>query len=478
MPTDVPPAVQETFERLKDAREEYIELKEIDGRYYVYAATSEWDSDANQPKKRTTYLGAISLEGEFTPKQVSESVDETEREIFEFGNGALAEHFLADLEATLDTYTQHAEELLAMAVIRAIDPQPLRLHQSRWGQLALSRDSDARLSPKYLSTVLKETGQSVGWWHEIFAELVDEDDLLLYDLTTIFSQSEQISLAEKGYNVGGEYRNQIGVVLAFSKATDLPAGVEVYWGSLKDISTIGDFLDRFQSRDLGFILDRGFWSEPLLEEFQEEGISYIAPLRKNSHLFDTRWVDWHGPFDYRGRAILWGRRQSEHGPIYFFQDPELEGEQKGALLRKVEQGRLDRETYEEKQERAGIVGLVSDLDRDGPEIFDLYKGRQDVEVAFDAMKNHLEADTTYLQDNDAVRGYYFVTFLALRVYFKILKRLRERDLTGKVSVNEVLYELSKVQLIVESEEDREYFAKIPKQARETAALFPEALPMG
>ena len=267
-------------------------------------------------------------------------------------------------------------------------------------------------------------------------------------------------------------------MLAFSKATDLPAGVEVYWGSLKDISTIGDYLDRFQSRDLGFILDRGFWSEPLLEEFQEEGISYIAPLRKNSHLFDTRWVDWHGPFDYRGRAILWGRRQSEHGPIYFFQDPELEGEQKGALLRKVEQGRLDRETYEEKQERAGIVGLVSDLDRDGPEIFDLYKGRQDVEVAFDAMKNHLDADTTYLQDNDAVRGYYFVTFLALRVYFKILKRLRERDLTGKVSVNEVLYELSKVQLIVESEEDREYFAKIPKQARETAALFPEALPMG
>ncbi|MFB6153553.1 MAG: hypothetical protein ABEJ27_04800 [Halodesulfurarchaeum sp.] len=122
MPTDIPSAVQGTFERLKDARSEYIELKEIDGRYYVYAATSEWDSDAKRPKKQTTYLGAISLEGEFTPKQLSESVDETEREIFEYGNGALAEHFLADLEDTLETYTRHAEELLAMAIIRAIDP--------------------------------------------------------------------------------------------------------------------------------------------------------------------------------------------------------------------------------------------------------------------------------------------------------------------------------------------------------------------
>jgi bisphosphoglycerate-independent phosphoglycerate mutase (AlkP superfamily) len=45
MPADVPPAVQQTFEPLKDAREEYIEHKEIDGRYYVYAATGEWDSE-------------------------------------------------------------------------------------------------------------------------------------------------------------------------------------------------------------------------------------------------------------------------------------------------------------------------------------------------------------------------------------------------------------------------------------------------
>ena len=240
-------------------------------------------------------------------------MDETEREIFEFGNGALAEHFVADVAASLEMYTRHAEELLAMAIIRAIDPQPLRLQSSRWEQLALSREWSAHLSPNHLSTILKETGRSVGWWHEVFESLVEEGNLLLYDPTTVFSRSQQINLAEKGYNPHGEYLNQIGVVLAFSKATDLPAGIEVYWGSLKDISTIDDFLDRFRSRELGFILDRGFWSEPLLEEFQSEGISYIAPLRKNSHLFDTRWVEWRDPFSYRGRAIMWGRRTFEHG---------------------------------------------------------------------------------------------------------------------------------------------------------------------
>lgn len=477
MPADVPPAVQQTFDRLQETRPEYLELKEINDRYYVYIATSEWDSETKQPKKQTTYLGAISLEGKFTPKQRSQSVETTDREIFEYGNGKLAAQLLEEVSDLLAEYTPHANELLAMAIIRALDPQPLRLHETRWEKLALSREIPARLSPKHLAEVLRETGQAVGWWHQLFEALIDADDLLLYDLTTVFSHSQQISLAEKGYNAQQKYLDQIGVVLAFSQTQELPAGVEVYWGSMKDISTIDDFLARLPAREMGFILDRGFWSEQLLTEFREEGINYVAPLRKDSRLFDTRWVRWRDPFVYRERAIRWGRRHTEYGTLYFFEDPELRGEQEAALLRKVEEGRLDQEAYEAKKERAGVIGLISDLDREGPTIYDHYKGRQDVEIAFDAMKNTLDADTTYLQDNDAVRGYFFVTFLALRIYFGILRRLRERNLTSTLSVKEVLFELSKIQLIVDSE-DEEAFAKVPKQAREVAALFPEASPMG
>jgi transposase len=111
------------------------------------------------------------------------------------------------------------------------------------------------------------------------------------------------------------------------------------------------------------------------------------------------------------------------------------------------------------------------------EIFDLYKGREDVELEFDAMKNELESDKTYLRSDDAVRGYFFVTFLALRVYFKILQRLREQGLTTRVAVDEVLFELLKVMKIVERS-GREYFAQMPKRARQMCSLFPEALPMG
>ena len=97
---------------------------------------------------------------------------------------------------------------------------------------------------------------------------------------------------------------------------------------------------------------------------------------------------------------------------------------------------------------AGVFGIVSDLDVEPRVVFEQYKEREEIEQAFDFMKNDLEADRTYLGSDDAVRGYFVVVFLAMRLYFKILKRLHERGLAGKVSVREVLL-LSKMRMIVE-----------------------------
>ncbi|RZN42176.1 MAG: hypothetical protein EFT35_01995, partial [Methanophagales archaeon ANME-1-THS] len=93
--------------------------------------------------------------------------------------------------------------------------------------------------------------------------------------------------------------------------------------------------------------------------------------------------------------------------------------------------------FEAKRRHAGVICILSDLDKEGIELFDLHKGLEDVELAFNAMKNELESDKTHLRSDEAVRGYFFITFLALRVYFKILQRLREKGLTTRIAVDEV-----------------------------------------
>ena len=109
---------------------------------------------------------------------------------------------------------------------------------------------------------------------------------------------------------------------------------------------------------------------------------------------------WKEPFLYRDRPIRWGTKKTGHGTLYAFEDPLLKGEEEEALLRKVEANILTMVEFEQVRRLAGVICLISDMDKEGIEMFDLYKGREDVEQAFDAMKNELESDKTYLRSEE------------------------------------------------------------------------------
>jgi transposase len=91
------------------------------------------------------------------------------------------------------------------------------------------------------------------------------------------------------------------------------------------------------------------------------------------------------------------------------------------------------------ERQLGRISILSNLDLGGEKVYGFYKEREMVEVAFDAMKNELEHDKCYLGDSDAVRGYFFVSFLCLYLYFRVLERLRVAGLVGEVSVEELLF---------------------------------------
>lgn len=474
---DLPVPVQKVLDEQSEIKGAYLQLKVINGSYCLYRSTSQWDKDKKKSKKITEYLGVISPAGVFIPKRSRKRMYETSREIYEYGSCALAYSFLLDAEKKLKTLTPYHIELIAISIVKAIDPKPIRLIASRWDKFYLSRSMKARLSPKTVSAVLTEIGRSATTWRELFYGLTSENDFLLYDLTAVFTYSEQLILAERMYNAHHKHVDRMGIVLAFSTSDTLPVGLEVYCGSIKDISTIYDFKARYPASSIGFVFDRGFSSYKLLRELADDDIHYIVPLKKDSKYIDLRWLRWKTSFTYRKRVIRWARRPCDLGYVYFFEDPKIRGEEESSLLKKVEKGKISMKEFEKQRETAGVIGIISDILDDGKEIFDQFKGREDVELAFDAMKNHLASDKTYLRTYESVRGYFLITFLALRVYFKVLRRLREKELKKKISVEEVFMELSKVFKLIEKG-GREHFIKVPKRARKIVDLFPEVLPMG
>ena len=72
--------------------------------------------------------------------------------------------------------------------------------------------------------------------------------------------------------------------MAFSVKSWVPVAVDVFYGSVKDIKSLGYFIDRFHDRDMGFIMDRGLFSESIIKDMRRMKMHYIVPLRRNSTL--------------------------------------------------------------------------------------------------------------------------------------------------------------------------------------------------
>jgi transposase len=95
--------------------------------------------------------------------------------------------------------------------------------------------------------------------------------------------------------------------------------------------------------------------------------------------------------------------------------------------------------FEEQNDHLCVFAIMSDLDHDPSGIYWQYKSREEVEQALDTMKGDLQSDKTYLRDSEKVKEFFLIVFLALRIRFKILKVLKDHNLLGKMSVNEIIF---------------------------------------
>ena len=99
-------------------------------------------------------------------------------------------------------------------------------------------------------------------------------------------------------------------------------------------------------------------------------------------------------------------------------------------------------------------------------IYELYKSREGVEKHFETFKSELGADKLYLRDADSVFGHFFVAFLSLYLYCRLIQRLKKAELNRKYSPKDVLLKLSKVSMI--NYETRSVMTEVPKQVRNLA----------
>jgi transposase len=256
--------------------------------------------------------------------------------------------------------------------------------------------------------------------------------VIFLDLSSIFSESVNLRLAEKG----------ITRITLISSRSTLPAfhrwssDAAVMPGSVGDVKYFSSVVEEFNLESYTIVTDREFLS---MDNMKEMSISFVQPLRRNSKLIDYS-MSMNRKFIYHFRSIRWGKKEVDDGTyLYLFEDMKLRGEEHSNLIEMAVTGM----GVDIDKNMLGKISVLSSMSEDGGKIYRLYKQREEIEQAFDVMKDELENDKSYLSDDYALRGY-FISFVSLCLYYAALNPLRKNGLVGDISVNELLFELSRV----------------------------------
>jgi IS4 transposase len=104
--------------------------------------------------------------------------------------------------------------------------------------------------------------------------------------------------------------------------------------------------------------------------------------------------------------------------------------------------------FHERIHMLGTFSIITNLKEKQPQdIYKLYKARMEVETAFDAFKNTLEADRSYMHNDQSFEGWMFINYLALLAYWRMLKVLIEKELLTKFSITDLIMYLSYIRKV-------------------------------
>jgi transposase len=440
-----------------------LEVKYLNSNYYVYRSTSYRDKNLRKARKKSTYIGRLDRERGLIQSSQKYRSNVYPKSMKTYGDAMLLNIALKDFIPLLKENFDFWEDIYALALVRIYGYVPLKRARLRWQKLHNSFNINPNLEPKHLSEIHKIIGSDKISQNNIFRSLLTASENFAYDISAIITRSS-INISDIGYNKEMSYALQIELILISSTETKLPALVRIVPESIRDVETLRTSVEDIGIEKITFIMDRGIFSEDNVRELVRKKISFVVPTKRNSFIYGKIKETMNEHFFYRERLIKCSKKRWSLFFLYLYEDNELKKEEEEAIYKEYDENIIDYAEFRERLDKAGRILIISNLNKDCKEIFEMYKSRDVVEKHFDIAKNMLKADILYLRDDYSIFGHIFVSFLSLYGYCKIENMLRERSLLDKISPMDVLERFSTVYII--GDENRKIITKVSKKARE------------
>lgn len=327
---------------------------------------------------------------------------------------------------------------------------------------------------------------------------------LSYDSTNKNCQAGDIDLLEYGNAKTDASLPIFNYSVACDSANREPLFYELYPGSLNDISQLTCMIDKahgYGYRNIGFILDRGYFSKANLEYMEKNGYSFLIMVKGMKDFIREIVIENQGSFEnsrgkYIDRYDLYGttvRRLLYEGDakkrnIHIYYSDGAYGEkqeikQKIRRLKKYLDGCVGKEcttfgpeimkyfylnfekdgktlklaeentsAVEKELSLSGYFAIVSSENMTAREAIELYKSRDASEKLFRSDKSYLGNKSMRVYSDEALSSKVFIQFIALILRSKIYIALKEKSekmlkRPNYLTVPAALKELEKIVMI-------------------------------
>lgn len=328
-----------------------------------------------------------------------------------------------------------------------------------------------------------------------------------YDSTNKHCQAGDVEIAEYGHEKERQKKPIFNYSIAYDKNNRLPLFYEAYPGSINDTSQLQNMLEKAKSygyRNAGFILDRGYFSEPNIRFMDRNGFDFIIMVKgcktlvnelvlRNKGNFEDEWENSIPYYDVNGITVedyLFPADEKKRYFHIYYSDfrkareranlQRMIREQKAALENlKGTEDKIDsrsipyfdliyhkdkdgKERLQFVRERKDVISrdirlcgyfcIISSGKMTAAQALDLYKSRDASEKLFRGDKSYLGGRSIRTCHDEPTYSKIFIEFIALiirnKIYTCLTDRMKEiHKKKNYMTVPAALKELDKIELI-------------------------------
>lgn len=328
-----------------------------------------------------------------------------------------------------------------------------------------------------------------------------------YDSTNKHCQAGDVEIAEYGHEKERQKKPIFNYSIAYDKNNRLPLFYEAYPGSINDTSQLQNMLEKAKSygyRNAGFILDRGYFSEPNIRFMDRNWFDFIIMVKgcktlvnelvlRNKGNFEDEWENSIPYYDVNGITVedyLFPADEKKRFFHIYYSDfrkareranlQRMIREQKAALENlKGTEDKIDsrsipyfdliyhkdkdgKERLQFVRERKGVISrdirlcgyfcIISSGKMTAAQALDLYKSRDASEKLFRGDKSYLGGRSIRTCHDEPTYSKIFIEFVALiirnKIYTCLTDRMKEiHKKKNYMTVPAALKELDKIELI-------------------------------